>query len=1133
MKFKLFVVSALILFSILGLQEFAKAQGYCQPTSYTNFGNYISSVKINKYTHTSKGSANGYDSSTITSTKTPVDSFLPGKSYTITAKGSNALYFGIWVDWNNDGDFNDAGEFIDSSSKTVTSITSTIKVPKLTIAGTYRIRVRGFGYSSVGSSIGACNAPYYNYGETEDYLFYVKSISINDAGVTQIISPGASGCGDSTTKITLVIGNFGTNALSKIPVVIEITPKAGKKTTFTDTLRATLNVGQTDTFTFSTTYNTFNGSQYSMVAYSVYPKDTFTYNDTSTRVAGIFSGVETPITKGSSLCKPGKVKLYNSNNYLGYNTFWYNSRTSNIPIATPSTDTFYTPVLNTTTTYYAVFSTAYVYNLGAVDNSIGAGNLNYTTFTNGEIFDASSDFTLDSVTVYANSSGKVSVNLVNSAGNTIKTVTVSVASSGKHQLFVNMFVPKGTGYTLNAANSTVTGLYRNSAGASYPYSASGVLDITNNTINDKARWYFFYDWVVTGPGCYSKRDSFTVNIGGPVAALKQGTPFKGFFGTGIASAPDTAAVADTVRYIISPPSGYTNADYGTKWTISNVKFVSINGSTTTDTALVYPTSTSNGTFTFFPSLSLSDSTYELSYKISTAGCDSTLSRYMYVIGRPSAAFSVKGSCGGAPINFTNKSTGKGGLSSFWDFGDGTTSTMTNPLHQYTSGGTYTVKLKVTASKGAVDSMSKSIFLFDNPVANFWVKNTCLGQNTQFMDSSSISSGSISKYAYDFGDGSPVDSNASTAHTFTSEDVFSVTMTLMSDKGCMSSVVKNVSINVAPVPAFTTNVVCEGSPTIFTNNTKDKTGSNSIYLWQMGDGSISTDASPTHSYTGGGPFTAWLFATNIYGCSDSTSAIVTVHAKPATKFGAVNTCIQEATKFIDSSSISSGSITNYQWDFGDSTFTYSTSPSHKYINAGNYTVSLSQQSDQGCNSKISKTITIGTQPDAGFNYFATDTGITFLPVNSSYTSYSWDFGDSSTSTSVAPIHAYKKNGTYTVVLNVLNGSGPCNSSAYSINLNTTGTGIQSDAANAIHLLAFPNPFSDKLEIDYTLATPGMVNATLYDITGRAITTLVSARQIEGNHTILLNTLENGMKAGVYLLRMDVNNSIITERLIMVK
>ena len=130
---------------------------------------------------------------------------------------------------------------------------------------------------------------------------------------------------------------------------------------------------------------------------------------------------------------------------------------------------------------------------------------------------------------------------------------------------------------------------------------------------------------------------------------------------------------------------------------------------------------------------------------------------------------------------------------------------------------------VTAAHGTTDTITKSILLYNHPNANFTFKNTCLGQTTIFSDSSTISSGTISKYSYDFGDGSATDTLASTKHTYTVEDVYSVTLSLVSDKGCTNSVVKNVTIHVAPVPSFGTNVVCQGSPTIFTNNTTDKSG----------------------------------------------------------------------------------------------------------------------------------------------------------------------------------------------------------------------------------------------------------------------------------------------------------------------
>jgi PKD repeat protein len=1109
---------------------------YCSSPMYcSGFNLAITSFTLNKYKHTSTCSINAYDTSQVGKA---ADTLKLSGSNTIkiTSQGA-ALRFGVWVDWNNDGDFNDAGELIDTTGKTASSSFSTTKlvVPSKTRSGLYRLRIRGFASAYIGKN-GACQVVkgFQSGGETEDYGFYVKNITYNDAGVSRVLSPSNNSCGDSNTPITVVVNNFGSNSVTKIPVTIKITPKSGTGTTYTDTIYKTLGAGGADTLTLAKKINTFFGGQYTVTAYTSYATDTTNYNDTITYLAAVSGGVQDPLDSNVTLCSSASVKLFTQD--IGYSVFWYNSPTSNVRLTTG--DTFITPYLTSPATYYVAYSTAYVYNIGQPNNSIGKGSQYNNNFDNGEVFTAKSTFTLDSVTVYAGSAGKVVVNLENSSATVLKSVTVTVGSAGKYQIPVGFTVLGGSNYILTAKSSTVSSLYRNTDGTTYPISGGSVLDITGNTAGTgyAAYYYFFYNWVVTGPGCFSKRIPINVSIGKPYATLSAGKPFMGAFGPGNAANPDTVSSGDSIRYTINPPFAMTNADYGKKWFISNLSFKTASGKSNTDTAFTYPTAKSSGTFTFHPTASFSDSLLILSYKVSSSsGCDSIITRYIYVGSRPKSSFTYTGTCSGTPTQFSNTSTiAKGSLNYFWDFGDGSTSNLPSPSHTFMAGGTYKVKLKSLASNGASDSTTITINLYDHPIAKFGFANTCFGSRTQFTDSSTIPSGKITSHYYYFGDFSSPATAANPTHKYLSSGLFFAEYVVTSDKGCPDTLNKGLYIYTAPKPAFTTDTVCEGNNTGFVNNSVDSNflGGTLTYLWRFGDGTTSTDSMPSHIYKSGGAFDTRLIATSSFGCVDSIIGLVNVYPKPKTRFGVSGLCLQQATVFTDSSYLPVGNISRYEWNFGDSSYSLAVHPSHKYLAAGTYNVALTQYTNFGCVNSLSKTITIGSAPNAAFDYAANGRTISFIPADTNAGTYSWNFGDGQSSALKLPSHTYGSDSSYTASLTVSNGTGGCSSSTISRTLKTT-TGIGDAAAVAINLSIYPNPFKDRLDISYKLDKSGFVNAIVYDMSGKHMATLCSSRQIEGSHIITLDALQYNLRPGMYLLRMSINNSAITRQLIMLR
>jgi PKD repeat protein len=128
--------------------------------------------------------------------------------------------------------------------------------------------------------------------------------------------------------------------------------------------------------------------------------------------------------------------------------------------------------------------------------------------------------------------------------------------------------------------------------------------------------------------------------------------------------------------------------------------------------------------------------------------------------------------------------------------------------------------------------------------------------------------------------------------------------------------------------------------------------------------------------------------------------------------------------------STGSPTSWIWSFGDGTSSTIKNPVHAYNKAGNYTVSLTVKNADGSDT-LAKSNSIAVNvlkvPVASF-YGSSTSGKAPLKVTFTDTStgppasWSWNFGDKSTSTAKKPVHTYSKAGKYTVSLTVKNAVG---------------------------------------------------------------------------------------------------------------
>jgi len=382
-------------------------------------------------------------------------------------------------------------------------------------------------------------------------------------------------------------------------------------------------------------------------------------------------------------------------------------------------------------------------------------------------------------------------------------------------------------------------------------------------------------------------------------------------------------------------------------------------------------------------------TYAVSLIVENAGgCKSNLETRQLVVGsNPVADFNFGNAClPSGQMNFTDASTiaGNSSVSYQWTFSDGGSSTVKDPQHIYGSTGPHTVKLVVTSQLGCADSVTKNITtVYAQPQAAFTAAaETCFGTAVNFTDNSTAPGSTVSAWAWNFGDGSQ-STQASPSHTYSSPGVYSVTLTVTNGIGCQSAVTtKPVEVLSLPVSSFTvSSPLCVGGTVTFTNNSTSLSGNIIKWTWNFGDGTasvVSGNGSPVqHIYSATGSYNATLVVETDKGCvSTMLTKTVVITATPVPGFTLPANCLTDPfSPFFDTSTIPDGTAAGftYLWNFGDVNSTplnQNTStvknPTHKFIQTGNYNVSLTVTSVNGCSASLTQIFTMnGTLPLSSF------------------------------------------------------------------------------------------------------------------------------------------------------------------------
>ncbi|MBX7107625.1 MAG: hypothetical protein K1X61_03155 [Chitinophagales bacterium] len=480
MPHKKAIAILVILFLLPGFLRHATAQ-YCIPayTNSCNTGAYINKFTFNTLINSGSG-CNGNPENyilypAIGNTTTAV---VLGGSFSLSVKSNNADGIGIWIDYNNDEDFDDAGEFVYTSPfYSNTLFTGTIIIPNNTaFIGERRLRVRGVLQTLLYENH-ACET--FTSGETEDYI-----ITINPAPPCT----GTPVAGNLTAFPSSICAEGNTSELNlsgySVASGIGITWDSSADGAAWNTISGATNSNYTTAPLFT--------SAYYRAKVACIESGQFSY---SNEIKINVGEVKILSVTNDSLCGPGTAELQVLSNAT--TVAWFATATSVSPLFSSTFPFKFSPAVTGTSTFYAsgASGTTYIDSVGMKDNLTGSGSDAYES--DYLVFNTLHACKLTGVHVYPSEEGLVIIQLRDKNFIPLKTDTFQVIASQVNQkvyIELNFNLEPGNGFQLTLLDGSVP-LWSNQSGVNFPYDIPNVLSLYTSNLGPNY-YFYFYDWLL-------------------------------------------------------------------------------------------------------------------------------------------------------------------------------------------------------------------------------------------------------------------------------------------------------------------------------------------------------------------------------------------------------------------------------------------------------------------------------------------------------------------------------------------------------------------------------------------------------------------------------------------------------------
>ncbi len=470
------------------------------------------------------------------------------------------------------------------------------------------------------------------------------------------------------------------------------------------------------------------------------------------------------------------------------------------------------------------------------------------------------------------------------------------------------------------------------------------------------------------------------------------------------------------------------------------------------------------------------------------------------------------------------------------------STMINPSAIFLEAGVQQIGLTVSDNDGfSLYHYGDNILIKQAIIGEFSYDGQCLGAPIVFNNLSRGAESNLQSWEWTFGDGQ-TSNQKQPNHLYTQAGRYDIKLKVNNLSGCTNEVVKSIRISSRPKADFIIKNIDCANKTVEIQDLSDLPASDKSLggeirnrVWLFGDGSrwvASPYTATTYSktYATNGSFTITLTVTDETGCSSSVSKQISLLPtnSPTANFNFSNACVGVPTKFLDNSTLPTGSIgviTGWQWTFlnvdGTNVMANSTlaQPNFTYTTTGNYTVKLRVRNSLGCSAEVSKIINVKESLNSDFNASvlagSAPLTVNFTNLTTGASSYAWDFGNGEVSTATSPTHIFKQEGVYVINFqaNNANGCGKIATRTVIVEQTTANEPL----APIYKFSIYPNPAHDFLFIEFPITPSNNAFCRLTDMAGKIV--------LERTVNLRKNSITVAhLPAGMYIVHLTEGKNI---------
>tara|TARA_B100000809_G_scaffold201340_1_gene201903 strand:- start:338 stop:3058 length:2721 start_codon:yes stop_codon:yes gene_type:complete len=350
--------------------------------------------------------------------------------------------------------------------------------------------------------------------------------------------------------------------------------------------------------------------------------------------------------------------------------------------------------------------------------------------------------------------------------------------------------------------------------------------------------------------------------------------------------------------------------------------------------------------------------------INNFGCSGSFIDSVTVLQNPTASFSPQNIfCNGLTVNFDNNNTNNS--SSYWNFGDQSTSTVSTPNHNFPDSGSYNVMLVANQNNICFDTTHQTYKTYPSLSVNFPPQATqCLTNNSFSLNAiGNYNNSAIFNWNF-YGQGNPSNTDSSqTIINYDNQGSYSVNLNVQ-NYGCTSTYNQTLNVYLGPSANFSaTEIGCQPFNASFLNQSNSY--SPLSFFWDFGNGKTSNLENPVNTYLNTGIFDVSLIISTNIGCVGSDTItlpnLITVNPKPELKYS-----LDPLTTYFNNHQISATDNSpefTHLFDFGDGNTYGDSKVSHVYNESGHYIFQYTVTNEFNCSNNEQQNIWI--KPDFSF------------------------------------------------------------------------------------------------------------------------------------------------------------------------